>query len=144
MDQENSLSIGQLAERTGFKSSAIRYYESVGVLPEPSRESGQRRYPPDMVERLGTFDAAQRAGFSLEEISALFKSSDDGQVSVELRELAAARLDAVSDLIERATRMREWLQKAADCGCSTMDDCSLFTDSAPTGDPVTLKVLNRR
>ena len=41
---EATLTIGQVARRAGLKTSAIRYYESVGLLPEPERESGQRRY----------------------------------------------------------------------------------------------------
>lgn len=144
MDEEKSLSIGELAELTGFAASAIRYYESVGVLPEPSRSSGQRKYDQEMVERLGMLDAAQRAGFTLEEITTLFRSSDEGRVSVELRGLATERLEAVSQLIERASRMKVWLEQASDCGCQTMEECALFGVDAPVGDPVALKVLNRK
>jgi DNA-binding transcriptional MerR regulator len=144
MDEEKSLSIGELAESTGFAASAIRYYESVGVLPEPSRSSGQRKYDQEMVERLGMLDAAQRAGFTLDEITTLFRSSDEGRVSVELRGLATERLEAVRQLIERAGRMKVWLEQASDCGCQTMEECSLFSEDAPVGDPVALKLLNRK
>lgn len=46
------LTIGQVARQVGLKTSAIRYYESVGVLPEPGRAAGQRRYTDETVRRL--------------------------------------------------------------------------------------------
>ena len=58
MNEESTLSIGQLADKTGFKASAIRYYESIGVLPVADREAGQRRYGNGMIDRLGMFDSA--------------------------------------------------------------------------------------
>lgn len=143
MNDETTLTIGQLADKTGFKASAIRYYESIGVLPPASRESGQRRYGDEMVERLGMFDAAQQAGFSLEEIGSLFKSSDEGQVSEELQTMAAERLDDVDELIVRANRMKSWLERATDCGCSTLEDCSLFIEDSPEGAPAALSVIGR-
>lgn len=143
MDEETTLTIGQLAEQTGFKASAIRYYESIGVLPPASREGGQRRYDGEMVERLGMFDAAQQAGFSLDEIGSLFKSSDEGKVSEELRTMAAERLGDVNDLIARANRMKSWLEVASDCGCATLEDCSLFTQDSPDGAPAALSVIGR-
>lgn len=48
------------------RASTIRYYESIGVLPRPEREAGQRRYGIDVLRRLAIIDIAQRAGFTLE------------------------------------------------------------------------------
>jgi MerR family redox-sensitive transcriptional activator SoxR len=62
-----TMTIGQLAQRFGLKTSAIRYYERVGVLPPPARESGQRRYGQDAVRRLEVLEVAKRAGFTLDE-----------------------------------------------------------------------------
>jgi len=143
LNEESTLSIGQLADKTGFKASAIRYYESIGVLPVADREAVQRRYGNGMIDRLGMFDAAQRAGFSLDEIGSLFKSSDEGQVSEELRAMATERLDDVNDLIERANRMKLWLETATGCGCTTLEDCALFTAGGPGGEPVTISVIGR-
>jgi MerR-like DNA binding protein len=59
-----TLSIGQVAAKAGINVSAIRYYERHGLLPEPDRVSGQRRYREDAVRRLAVIGAAKNAGFS--------------------------------------------------------------------------------
>ena len=56
--EEPLLTIGQLADRAGLRTSHIRFYEKVGVLPEPDRVSGQRRYSPDVLHRLSIIDVA--------------------------------------------------------------------------------------
>jgi MerR family redox-sensitive transcriptional activator SoxR len=125
MDQ--TLTIGQLAQRFELKTSAIRYYERVGVLPEAARESGQRRYGADAIKRLEILDVAKRAGFTLDEARILLQGSDAGSPAFEsLRELAARKLPEVEALIVRAQAMRIWLLTATDCSCTTLDVCALF------------------
>ena len=122
-----TLTIGQLAQEFGLNTSAIRYYEANGVLPEPARASGQRRYGPDAVRRLEVLDVAKRAGFSLDEARVLLQSADAGTPAFEaLRELAAHKLPDVEALIERAQAMRSWLLIATDCSCTSLDVCALF------------------
>ena len=124
---DTTLTIGQLAERFGINASAIRYYERVGVLPEPMRERGQRRYGPETVRRLEVLDVAKRAGFSLDEARLLLQSADAGTPAFEsVRALAARKLPEVESLIERAQAMRSWLLMATDCSCATLDVCALF------------------
>lgn len=124
------LTIGQLAQRFGLNTSAIRYYERVGVLPEPARESGQRRYGDDAVRRLEVLEVAKRAGFSLDEARLLLERSEAGTPAFEsLRELAARKLPDVEALIARAEEMRSWLLAATDCSCQTFDACALFDPS---------------
>ena len=62
------LAIGEVAAQAGMSASRIRYYESRGVLPAPERAAGKRRYTQDVLRRLAIVDAAQRVGFTLEEI----------------------------------------------------------------------------
>jgi len=124
---DTTLTIGQLAERFGINTSAIRYYERVGVLPVPMRESGQRRYGPEAVRRLEVLDVAKRAGFSLDESRLLLQSADAGTPAFEsVRALAARKLPEVEELIERAEAMRSWLLAATDCSCTSLDVCALF------------------
>jgi len=124
---DQSLSIGQLARRFGLRTSAIRYYESVGVLPAPPRESGQRRYGADAIRRLEILEVAKRAGFSLAEARMLLESAEAGSPAFEsLQELAARKLPEVDALIARARAMRAWLVAASDCSCATFDVCALF------------------
>ena len=136
-----TLTIGQLAQRFGLNTSAIRYYEASGVLPEPSRVSGQRRYGPDAVRRLEVLDVAKRAGFSLGEARVLMESAEAGTPAFEaLRALAAHKLPEVEALIERAQAMRAWLLTATDCSCTSLDVCALFDPSTAGAAPQVVEV----
>jgi MerR family redox-sensitive transcriptional activator SoxR len=119
--------IGQIAERAGVRVSLIRYYEDIGLLPVPERVSGQRRYDESVLRRLAVIDVAQRAGLSLEEIKELVEHGND-PLSDRLRELAERRLPEIDALIDRARRVRSWLESATGCGCQTIDECALFDD----------------
>jgi MerR family redox-sensitive transcriptional activator SoxR len=127
MDGATKLTIGQLARRFGLNTSAIRYYERVGVLPEPARESGQRRYGPDATRRLEVLEVAKRAGFTLDEARLLLQRTDAGSPAFEaVRELAARKLPELDALIARAQALRTWMLVASDCSCTTLDVCALF------------------
>jgi MerR family redox-sensitive transcriptional activator SoxR len=121
-----SLTIGQLARLTNRRASAIRYYEEIGLLPEPDRIAGQRRYSPDSVRTLAIVDTAQRAGLTLEEIKPLLA----GDPSEELRRIAERKLAEIEALLERVQVVRGWLEAAARCECPSFDDCCLFDDPA--------------
>jgi MerR family redox-sensitive transcriptional activator SoxR len=124
---EATLSIGEVAERAKVSISAIRFYERNGLLPEPERVGGQRRFDGETVRRLGIVDIAKQAGFSLAEIRILLDSVDAGAPAHEqLRALAERKLPEVEQLIERAEAMREWLTTASGCGCDSLDGCALF------------------
>jgi MerR family redox-sensitive transcriptional activator SoxR len=123
------LSIGEVARRAGVNVSAIRFYEREGLLPEPERTGGQRRFGEDTVKRLGIIDVAKRAGFSLDEVRDLLSSVDRGDPSHEqLQALATRKLPEVDALIERAQTMRGWLTAASRCDCETLESCVLFAD----------------
>ena len=133
---ENDLPIGELARRAGLRPSAIRYYESIGLLPEPPRVAGQRRYPPQAERTLSVIGSAQRAGLSLDEIRELLVASHgDRTVSAQLRSIAQRKLPEIEALIARAELVKSWLRAAADCECPSLEDCPLFDDS-PGGAPV--------
>src|ERR687893_436014 len=121
--------IGEVARRAGVNVSLIRYYEEIGLLPSPARVSGQRRYDEPVLRRLAVIDVAQRAGLSLDEIRELVEHGNH-PMSARLRELADRRLPEIDALIERAERVRQWLQAAQSCDCQAIDDCRLFDDAA--------------
>lgn len=126
---DTTLTIGEVARRAGLNVSAIRFYEKKGLLPEPERVSGQRRYDEETVRRLGAIDVAKQAGLSLQEIGVLLDSIDRGEPAHRpLRSLAARKLPEVEALIERAEMMRDWLTVASRCGCDSLDRCALFGD----------------
>jgi MerR family transcriptional regulator, redox-sensitive transcriptional activator SoxR len=127
------LTIGEVARQAGVNTSAIRYYERVGVLPEPDRVGGQRRYTHETIRRLGVIDVAKQAGFSLDETRALLHADADSAAHAELRDLADRKLPEVEALIARAQAMRDWLLAARGCTCDTLDVCGLFEAGARGG-----------
>jgi DNA-binding transcriptional MerR regulator len=130
---EATLSIGEVASKAGVNVSAIRFYERQGLLPEPERAGGQRRYTDAVVQRLGIIDAAKQAGFSLDEVAVLLTSTDRGAPAHEqLRALAGRKLPEVDALIERAQAMRGWLIAASECKCDALDVCALFSSEHDT------------
>jgi DNA-binding transcriptional MerR regulator len=137
---EPLLTIGQVAERAGLRTSRIRFYERVGVLPPPERVSGQRRYGAEVLHRLSIVDVAQRAGLTLEEIAPLTGSdASGGDAGRHIREIAEEKLPQIDALIARARAVKQWLQVARSCDCETVDVCGLFVDPTllpPPGDAV--------
>jgi MerR family redox-sensitive transcriptional activator SoxR len=125
---DTQMRIGDVARRAGARVSQIRYYEDIGLLPEAERVSGQRRYDDGVLRRLAVIDVAQRAGLTLDEIRDLVEHGND-PMSERLRDLAERRLPEIDALIERAQRVRIWLEAATGCDCRSIDDCALFDDA---------------
>lgn len=131
-----SFGIGEVATISGKAPSAIRYYESIGLLPEPVRMSGRRRYPEEVLRSLAVIDTAQRAGLSLDDIRLLLgASTKDAKAVEQLREVAERRLPILREAIARAELVREWLEQAADCCCPTLETCPLFDQPSPLPEP---------
>jgi DNA-binding transcriptional MerR regulator len=72
------LTIGALARQARRRASSIRYYEQIGLLPEPVRSGGQRRYSRGWLKVLAVIDIAKRAGLSLDQIKALVAAAPPG------------------------------------------------------------------
>jgi DNA-binding transcriptional MerR regulator len=113
VDLMSSLSIGEVSRRSGKAASAIRYYESIGLLPAAHRTGGRRFFPDGTVRTLHVIDTARSAGLTLEEIKSLLAGGEP------LRAIAARRLAALDT-------QRTWLAHAAYCTCVDLDDCALF------------------
>jgi MerR family transcriptional regulator, redox-sensitive transcriptional activator SoxR len=123
------LTIGEVAGLAGKSPSAIRYYEQIGLLREPERVNGRRRYDPGIVRTLAVIETGQRAGLALDEIKLLLSvSPDDGAAIDRLREVANRKLPEIVALIERSELVRGWLECAARCECPNLDECPLFGD----------------
>ena len=127
MSEPAELTIGEVARRAGVATSLIRYYERIGLLPEPQRSAGQRRYDTEILGTLGFIGVAQSAGFKLREIKQLVAGVDgpDG-MAVQMRSLSSRKLDEVEALLERTRAMKGWLEVATQCGCATPAECNLF------------------
>lgn len=134
MDDFPELTIGEVARRAGVETSTVRYYERIGLLPEPDRVHGQRRYGTQVLGKLAFIGMAQSAGFKLREIKGLVDGLDGGNsLSVQMRTLSSQKLDEVEALLERTKAMKGWLEVARECGCETPAECALFP--APGEEP---------
>jgi DNA-binding transcriptional MerR regulator len=104
--------IGEVGRQTGLKPGAIRYYESIGLLPEPQRDpSGYRRYGEDVLERLRFVNGARSLGLSLEQIRDVLAASAPGHVRCEhVVRLLEAHRDRIDEWIRGATALRDALE----------------------------------
>ena len=132
------VSIGVLAQRTGCKAETIRYYERIGMLPEPRRTPGrQRRYGLEHHMRLNFVRRARDLGFTLDEVRALLRLVDEGNHScAEVEAVARRHLDSVRVRIADLRAMEAVLEDmVARCAGGTVPDCpiieALFREPAP-------------
>ncbi|OBK78912.1 MerR family transcriptional regulator [Mycobacterium sp. 1165178.9] len=117
-----SLTIGDVARQTGVAATALRYYEQIGLVPEPARLGGQRRYDGSILARLEVIALCKSAGFSLEEIRLLFADDAPGRpVSRALAEAKLAEIDAHMESLARARAVIEWGMR---CTCPSIDACT--------------------
>ena len=114
------MAIGVVARRAGLRPSALRYYERLGLLPAPARDSGRRRYDDDALLRLTVIGFARECGFTLREIRQLFAGRP---YSAAMRGLAGRKLVELQHSIERLHAMRSLLRSALRCDCLTLEQC---------------------
>ena len=124
-DGVSQLTISEVARQVGLKPSAIRYYEHLGILPRADRVSGQRRYDRTVLYRLAVVQRARQAGFTLDEIKALFFGFAEGtRADARWRRLADRKLTELNALAEQIATMQAMLERLkANCRCKTLEMC---------------------
>lgn len=112
-----TISIGELAERSGVASPAIRYYEKERLMPVPQRtEANYRRYPLDAVARLEFIVHAKQWGFTLDEIRELLMLQDANGDRAQAKRIAAEKLHKIREQILHLSRIEVVLSKTlAEC-----------------------------
>lgn len=119
------LTITHIARHTGIRPSAIRYYESIGLLPAPARFNGRRRYDPRVYQRLAIITTAQRMGFTIAEIETLLHGfSADTPAWARWQTLAQQKLPEIDALIRHAEGMKQLLEASLRCTCLSLDECA--------------------
>ena len=121
---ERLLTIGELARRAGVATSALRYWEELGLLPAPTRISGQRRYPESAVALVGVILLLHDVGFSLAEQKALMASRR--VAPDEWQRLARRKLTELDEQIAKVQAAREAIDHALRCPHEDILHCTNF------------------
>lgn len=128
---DEGLTIGEVARRAGIRTSALRYYESVGLMPPARRVNGQRRYNADSLKRLRVLLLAQRSGFSIAEMQTLVHGFEPGSTPAERwRPMIERKLLELDAAIARAEEMKRFMQNGLRCDCLRLEDCPEKWDEA--------------
>jgi MerR family redox-sensitive transcriptional activator SoxR len=127
------LTIGEVARRTGYNPSALRYYESVGLIRPVERVNKQRRYHPEVLNRLAIIETARQAGFSIPAIAQLLAgfggnqtpglAPDGGPSDGPWASLARQQIAELDRQIGKMRRMQELLSQLVACACPDLDHC---------------------
>ncbi len=128
-ERETPMTIGCLAKESGVSPKTIRYYEEVGLLPEPNRgPNGYRLYEPNSVHVLRFVGRAREMGFSMEETRELLALwLDKGRKSADVRAIALRHLETISTKISKLQGLQATLQHLVHC-CHGDDrpDCPIL------------------
>jgi DNA-binding transcriptional MerR regulator len=124
MPENGLVPIGELARRTGVATSALRYYEKIGLLSPAARAGQRRQYQESSAERVALIRLCQGAGFTLFEIGRLLAAWNGGQEGwTHLAELKIAELDT---RIAAAQRARKLVRHALECPHRDLFTCAKF------------------
>jgi MerR family transcriptional regulator, redox-sensitive transcriptional activator SoxR len=149
MVSSQAMSIGEMALRTGVATSALRFYESIGLIESERSGGNQRIFKRSVVRRVAIIKAAQRAGISLDQIGRAIGGLPAGRVPnlrdwEKLSRLWERDLDA---RIARLMKIRDDLSGCIGCGCLSMDSCGLINPGDELAEVLTgtnkLEVVSR-
>lgn len=117
------MDISEVAKASGVAASALRYYERKGLIRSLAREGGRRRFAPNVLDQLALIALGQAAGFSLDEIGAMF--APGGQAQIDRKQLLA-KAEEIERTIKRLQAMSDGLRHAAACRAPSHAECPTF------------------
>ena len=122
------LSIGQLAQRAGVATSALRFYEAEGLLAGSRSAGGHRQYPRHVLRRVAFIRAAQNVGLTLPQIKAALATLPDGRTptKADWARLSASWAPLLDARIAALQQLRERLTGCIGCGCLSLKACALY------------------
>ncbi|HEX2494744.1 MAG TPA: MerR family transcriptional regulator [Steroidobacter sp.] len=119
-----ALPISDAARQFGLRSSALRYYEQIGLLRPIPRTNGQRCYDEAALQRLAVICAARQVDLSLEEIAGLFARLRGGTpVDQGWRELSTRKIAELEQLKQQISKAQDSLRRLQNCRCSSIEMC---------------------
>lgn len=117
------LDIAEVARQAGVPASTLRFYEEKGLIASVGRRGLRRLFGSDVLERLALIALGRTAGFTLEEITAMFGA--DGRLRIR-REKLSAKADELDGMIRRLSALRDGLRHAAQCSAPSHLECPTF------------------
>lgn len=135
------MDIAEVARRTGLAASKLRFYEEKGLIGSIGRQGLRRCFDPRVLDQLALIALGQAAGFSLDEIGAMF--SPEGQPSID-RRMLAARADEIDGTIKRLKAMSRGLRHAAVCPAPSHGECPTFQRLLRTAGSGALELPGRK
>ena len=127
MDKRDLFTVSEIANRSGFAASAIRFYESQGLITATRTSGGQRRFERQMLRRLAFIRAARNVGLSLEEVADALAKLPDGRTPTraDWAALSKAWRGRLDDQIAGLMALRDNLESCIGCGCLSLKRCAI-------------------
>ena len=118
------LAISEVARVFGLRTSAIRYYEQIGILPPPLRKNGQRCYDKSVLYRLAVVQRGREMGFTLDEIRELFFGFEPGTSPPKRwHQLSKRKIAELRNRMNRLKMMETLLKRMEKCHCAALQEC---------------------
>ena len=117
------MDISEVARRSGIAASALRFYEDKLLIASVGRQGARRRFSPEVLDQLALISLGQAAGFSLDEIRAMF--SPQGEPNIDRQKLSA-KADEIDRKVRRLKAMSDGLRHAAACPAPSHAECPTF------------------
>ena len=131
------MKISQLAKITGVSAKMIRYYESIGLIPEASRHSnGYRNYHDHDIERLQFIAQARQLGFSLEKIAILLQlQQNQDRHSADVKQIAEQHVAILNAKIQQLQEMKQQLEAwIIQCAGNDQPECAILKNICKKSD----------
>jgi MerR family redox-sensitive transcriptional activator SoxR len=121
------LTVSDVAQRSGFAPSALRFYEREGLLAATRTAGNQRRYERSVLRRLAFIRAARNVGLSLDEVAAALATLPESRTPTraDWARLSRAWRQRLDDQIAALSRLREGLDSCIGCGCLSLKKCAM-------------------
>ena len=138
MRATDRLSVSEVAERSGFAPSALRFYEREGLIAAERTSGNQRRYERSVLRRLAFIRAARNVGLSLEEVAAALATLPERRTPTrsDWSRLSRSWRQRLDDQIAALTKLRDGLDSCIGCGCLSLRTCAVQNPAdaaAPAG-----------
>jgi len=127
MRSTDLLTVSEVAHRSGFAASALRFYEKEGLLTATRTSGGQRRYERNVLRRLAFIRAARNVGLTLDEVASALATLPDGRnpTRADWTRLSHSWRGRLDDQIAALTKLRDGLDSCIGCGCLSLQRCAM-------------------